>query len=159
MMAKVVRPRPVSASLPKTGCLPYCAEYRAYAATCGFTVARRSGETALLWQAYVDSAERPRFPDRRYRYVPVEGKVAIDLFWSRSCQTSDTEAERVREVSAEFGDAVALREHCSDLPEVRANYGIWRAIFVQGQEKGWGHEAPKDGLREAIRRALALIQR
>ena len=125
---------------------------------CGFTAVRRQGDTALLWKVFDDSAEPPQFLKSRYRFVPAEGKVAIDLFWSRSCLTSDTEAERVREVAAEFGDAVALSEHCSDLPEVRAKYGIWRAIFVQGQEKGWGHEAPKDRLREVIRRALALAQ-
>ena len=86
--------------------------------------------------------------------VPEPGKVAIDLFWSRSCLTTDTEAERVREVAAEFGDAVVLREYCADDPGVRAHYGIYRAIFIDGQEVGWGYEAPKEGLRAAIREAM-----
>lgn len=79
--------------------------------------------------------------------------MAIDLFWSRSCLTTDTEAQRVREVAEEFGDSVLLREYCSDDPKVRKTYGILRGIFLNGKEVGWGYEAPRDGLREKIREA------
>ena len=122
---------------------------------CGFSVARRKGQTAIMWKAFDASAEAPHFIARRYHFVPVAGKVAIDLFWSRSCLTTDTEAERVREVAAEFGDQVVLREHCTDDPAIRAQYGIYRAILIDGKEVSWGYEAPKEGLREAIQRALA----
>jgi len=125
---------------------------------CGYTVARRHGETALLWRAFAPTAEAPRFMERRYRFEPVAGKVVIDLFWSRSCLTTDTEAQRVREVaaefSAEFGAALLLREYSADAPEIRARYGIYRAIFIDGHEVSWGYEAPKEGLRAAIREAL-----
>jgi GNAT superfamily N-acetyltransferase len=121
---------------------------------CGFTVAQREGKTAILWKTFDETAQPPRFVERRYQFVPVEGKVVIDLFWSRSCLTTDTEAQRVREVAAEFGDTVLLREYCADDPDVRARYGIYRAIFIDGQEVGWGYEAPKEGLREAIRKAM-----
>ena len=121
---------------------------------CGFTVARRKGNVAILWKTFGDQAQPPTFMERRYRFVPVEGKVAIDLFWTRSCLTTDTEAQRVREVAAEFGDAVMLREYCSDDPAIRDRSGIERAILIDGQEVGWGYEAPKDGLREAIQKAM-----
>jgi hypothetical protein len=51
---------------------------------------------------------------------------------------------------------VLLREHCADDPAVRARYGIYRAIYIDGQEIGWGYEAPRDGLRAAIREAMGL---
>ena len=60
----------------------------------------------------------------------------------------------MREVAAEYGDAVVLREYCSDDPAIRDRYGMERAIFIDGREVGWGYEAPKDGLREAIRQAM-----
>jgi GNAT superfamily N-acetyltransferase len=122
---------------------------------CGFTVARREGNTAILWKTFDDQAQAPAFVERHYRFWPVEGKVAIDLFWSRSCLTTDTEAQRVREVAAEFGDAVLLREHCADDPAVRARYGVYRAIYVDGQEVSWGYEAPREGLRKAIQEAMS----
>jgi N-acetylglutamate synthase-like GNAT family acetyltransferase len=122
---------------------------------CGFAPAARQGTAALLWKVFDLSAEPPAFMEPNYRFQPVPGKVAVDLFWSRSCLTSDTEAQRVREVAAEFGAAVALREFCADDAAVRARYGISRAILVDGEEIGWGYEAPKEGLRDAIRKAMA----
>jgi GNAT superfamily N-acetyltransferase len=120
---------------------------------CGFEVVRRKGKSAILWKVFDPSAVAPAFLDRHYKFVPAEGKVVIDLFWSRSCLTTDTEAQRVREVAEEFGDSVLLREYCSDDPDIRSTYGIFRAIFVTGKEVGWGYEAPKDSLREKIREA------
>ncbi|MEA3408307.1 MAG: GNAT family N-acetyltransferase [Chloroflexota bacterium] len=122
---------------------------------CGFTVAARKDSAAILWKPFSPSAEPPHFLERNYEFVPVPDKVAIDLFWSRSCLTTDTEAQRVREVAEEFGDAVALRAYCADDPTVRDRYGVPRGIFIEGEEVGWGYEAPREGLREAIRAAMA----
>jgi thiol-disulfide isomerase/thioredoxin len=121
---------------------------------CGYTAVQREEEAALLWKVFDQSAEPPRFMERCYRFEPVEGKVVVDLFWSRSCLTTDTEAQRVREVAAEYGDAVLLRAYSADDPAIRARYGIYRAIFIHGREVSWGYEAPKEGLRAAIREAL-----
>ncbi len=122
---------------------------------CGFEVVVRRGDSAILWKVFDSSAEVPTFLDPRYEFEPASGKVVVDLFWSRSCLTSDTEAERVREVAGEFDDSLLLREYCSDDPDVRARYGVFRAIFINGEEVGWGYEAPKDGLRQRICQAQA----
>ena len=124
---------------------------------CGLKVARRKGQSAILWKVFDPSVDPPSFLDRHYEFVPEPGKVAIDLFWSRSCLTTDTEAETVREVAGEFGDSVVLKEYCSDDPATRSTYGIFRAIFVNGEEIGWGYEAPRDGLREKIREAQRQV--
>ncbi|MFH1567446.1 MAG: hypothetical protein ABIL09_05540, partial [Gemmatimonadota bacterium] len=124
-------------------------------AACGYAVARRAGEAAVLWKTWGSPVTAPEFLERRYRYEPEPGKVAVDLFWTRACLTSVTEAERVKEVCAEFGDAVCLREFCTDVPVVRDSAGLCRAIFVNGRGIGWGYEAPRDGVREAIAAALA----
>ena len=60
----------------------------------------------------------------------------------------------MRDVAAEFGDRVLLREHQAEQSEVLGLCGIPRAIYVDGQEISWGYEAPRDGIRDAIRRAL-----
>jgi N-acetylglutamate synthase-like GNAT family acetyltransferase len=122
---------------------------------CGFAVARRRENAAILWKAFDDTAEAPGFLQRRYEFTPVEGKVLVELFWSRSCLTVDAEAQRVREVAAEFGDAVELRQYCSEDAAVRSRYGIFRAIFINGEEIGWGYEAPREGIRQAIHDAVA----
>lgn len=119
----------------------------------GYELIERKGTWAFLWKVFDPSAEKPTFPERRYEYTPVEGKVVIDLFWSRCCLTTVVEAQRVREVAAEFEDEVVLNEYCSDFSAIREKYGITRGIFVNGEEIGWGYDAPKEGVREAIRKA------
>jgi hypothetical protein len=54
-----------------------------------------------------------------------------------------------REVE-EFGDAVVLREYSADDRTTLLNYQLPRGIFVNGEEIGWGYEAPKNGIRNAI---------
>lgn len=122
---------------------------------CGFFVAARRGTAALLWKVFDPDAEPPAFLDRRYDFVPAAGRVVIDLFYNTFCLTSDLEARRVRDVAAEFGEQVLLREHPADDHEALRRHGIPRGIFVAGKEIGWGYEAPREGLREAIRAALA----
>ena len=63
----------------------------------------------------------------------------------------------MREVAGEFGGPVVLREYCSDNKKVRDEYGIYRRIFINGQEVGWGPEAPKDALRAEVEKAKRLI--
>jgi len=111
-------------------------------------------EEAIVWKVWDSSAEPPEFFERNYKFEPVPGKVVVDLFWNTFCQTSAIEAQRVREVVAEFGDRVILREYSADDHVVVSHYGIPRAIFVDGKEIGWAYEAPREGIREAISQAL-----
>ena len=121
---------------------------------CGFSVATRKGNAALLWKVFEASVEAPRMLEPRYQFESVPGKVVIDLFWNTFCETSDIEAQRVREVVEEFGDAVALREYSADDRTTLLDYQLPRGIFVNGKEIGWGYEAPQEGIRDAISQAL-----
>jgi len=120
----------------------------------GYAVVERRGERALLWKPFDDAAEPPRFFESAYRFEPVPGRVAVDLFWNRLCQTSEIEAQRVREVVAEFGDRVSLREYPAHDAGVRDRYRLSRGIYVNGEEISWGYEAPREGIREAVEKAL-----
>jgi len=120
----------------------------------GYAVAAEREGAQLLWKVWARDVEPLRFIEPAYAYEPAAGQVTIDLFCQDFCPTNAIEAQRVREVSAEFGEAVLLREHRADDPQVRARYGIARAIYVNGQEIGWGYEAPREGIRAAIQKAL-----
>lgn len=129
----------------------------AFFASRGFLEARRRGGTAIMWKVFDETAEPPCLLKPNYRYEPVPGKVVIDLFWHTFCQTVDIEAARVREVAAEFGDRVELRECCADDRDTLLRYQIPRAIYVNGTEIGWGYEAPREGIREAIVKEIASM--
>jgi predicted GNAT family acetyltransferase len=126
----------------------------AYFEKLGFVVAARRGDEAILCKVFDPSAEPPSFLEDNYRLEPTPGKVAVDLFFNTFCLTSDVEAQRVREVAAEFGDAVALRECDAADPATLRRCGRSRGIFVDGEEIFWGYEAPREGIREAISKAL-----
>ncbi|UCC16666.1 MAG: hypothetical protein JSU58_09930 [Dehalococcoidales bacterium] len=112
---------------------------------------------AMLWKVFDDSAEPPRLRKQKYVFNPVAGKVAVDLFTTRSCLTCDVEAQRVREVADEFGDLVVLREYSADNPKIRDEYGMPRGIFINGKAVGWAVGAPKDGVRAEIEKARRQI--
>jgi GNAT superfamily N-acetyltransferase len=126
----------------------------AYFEKLGFAVAARRGDVAILWKPFGSSAEAPSFLESAPRPEPVPGKVTVDLFFNTFCETSDIEAQRVREVAAEFGDAVTLRAYDAGDPATLQRYGRSRGIFVDGEEIFWGHEAPREGVRGAILKAL-----
>ncbi|MHA2295066.1 MAG: N-acetyltransferase family protein [Candidatus Hodarchaeales archaeon] len=111
-------------------------------------------ETALLWKVFDETAEPPKLPESKYEFKPTDSKVVIDLFWDISCQTSTVEAQRVKEVVEEFGNKVLLNEYPASESDIIQEYQISRAIYVNGREIGWGYEAPKDGIKKAIRKAL-----
>jgi GNAT superfamily N-acetyltransferase len=121
----------------------------------GFEAVARRGDAAVMWKPLAADAEPPAFLDAGCKPEPAAGKVAVDLFFNTFCLTSAVEAQRVREVAAEFGDAVLLREYDAGAPACLARWGRSRGIFVAGREIGWGYEAPREGIREAIEKALA----
>ena len=120
----------------------------------GYLEAARKGDYGILWKAFDPSAEAPTFLKPSYEFRPVAGKVVVDLFWNAFCLTSGVEAARVRSVASEFGDAVVLNEYKAEDRATLLEHQISRAIYVNGKEIAWGHEAPKDGIREAIQAAL-----
>jgi GNAT superfamily N-acetyltransferase len=111
-------------------------------------------KAAVLWRAFDEHVEAPLLLNPKYEFKAIPGKVVIDLFWNEFCQTSNIEAQRVREVAAEFGDAVTLNQYSADDRVSLMRHQIARGIFVNGREIYWGHEAPRDGIREAITHAL-----
>jgi len=111
-------------------------------------------KAALLWRVLDENAERPALLRPNYKFEAIRGIVVVDLFWNDFCQTSNIEAQRVREVAAEFGDSVVLNQYSADDRPALLRHQIARGIFINGREIGWGHEAPRDGIREAITQAL-----
>jgi GNAT superfamily N-acetyltransferase len=121
---------------------------------CDFGLARRQGNAAIMYKVFDPSAQAPQFLESAYRFEPMPGKVAVDLFWNGLCLTCVTEAQRVREVAQEFGDAVLLREYDADDRATLLQHQRARGIFINGKEIGWGYEAPREGIREAIEQEM-----
>jgi GNAT superfamily N-acetyltransferase len=107
-----------------------------------------------IWVKKWGDAEDPAEVAAHYEFRPVSEKVAIDYFWSPFCFTVCKEVINLRQVASEFKDQVELREYRADDPKIWAQYGMGRALFINGQRKDWGHEALKEDLRKEIRKVL-----
>ena len=115
---------------------------------------RGSQRESNIWVKKWSDVENPTEPEVHYEYRPTPSKVVIDYFWTPFCFTVCKEVANIREVASEFGDRVELREYRTDDPELFARYGMLHALFINGQKKGWGYEAPKEELRKEIEKAL-----
>jgi GNAT superfamily N-acetyltransferase len=104
----------------------------------------------ILWKRFTEDAEPPCFAEPTWDYEPVPGKVAFDAFWHRQCLTTATEIISAREVVAEFGDRVLLREYDATDPAVRERYRIGRLLAVNGREINWLCEVTREEMRQAI---------
>ena len=142
----------------------------------GYQEVDRRGSSVLMFKPFIESAAVPNFVPRQYRPPHLNpGKVIVEAFWSPQCLTTALDILHIREVCAEFGDDVILREMNAGVPGMRERFGIPRTIFFNGVEKGWGfdvpaagafdhaertwsHEVPKQWLREQIAAALRESQ-
>jgi predicted N-acetyltransferase YhbS len=119
----------------------------------GYKVAVKRGVEAILWKQFETSAESPQFREINYEYQPVKGKVVVDLFWNTFCQTSDVEAQRVRDIILEYKDEVVLNEYSADNQSNLQKYGLYRRIYVNGKVVEVGPEIEKEKLRQRIEQA------
>lgn len=120
----------------------------------GYNAVQRRGIEALLWKPFAPDAEPPQLLEPQFSFEEVPGKVIITLFWNAFCPTSSIEAQRVRKVVREFGDAAILREYQAENRETFLTCQCPRAIYINGNEIGWGYEAPEEGIRAAILAAM-----
>ncbi|OQA98209.1 MAG: hypothetical protein BWY25_02047 [Chloroflexi bacterium ADurb.Bin222] len=109
---------------------------------------------ALIWKPFAPDPEPPQLLEPQFSFEAVPGKVVITLFWNAFCPTSSIEAQRVRKVVREFGDAAILREYQAEDHETFLTCQCARAIYINGNEIGWGYEAPEEGIRSAILAAM-----
>ncbi len=126
-----------------------------FAQKMGFAIAEQKGSAAILWMPFAPDATPPRLFTSQYKFQPMPDKVVIDLFYNDFCLTSCLEAQHVRDVAAEFGDRVLLHEYDAGDPAILHKYQLERGIYINGAEIFWGYDAPKEGIREAIEKALA----
>ncbi len=112
---------------------------------------------ALMCKVFDGDVGEVDFLEGNYEYEPVEGKVVIDLFWNTFCQTSVIEANRVKKIADGYGERVLLNEYRIDDRDDLIEHGIYRGIFVNGEEISWGYEAPEEGIREAIEKEIRRV--
>ncbi len=122
----------------------------------GYKEVSRDGEIATMLKGF-EPLVPPARRQRRYEFEPIPGKVVVDAFWWPMCPISIREIQRVREVCAEYGDKVILREFNCGEKEILESCQMSRALFFNGNLRDWGDSAPREELREEIEKALVEV--
>ncbi len=65
--------------------------------------------------------------------------------------------DRVKKIADGYGERVLLNEYRIDDRDDLIEHGIYRGIFVNGEEISWGYEAPEEGIREAIEKEIRRV--
>jgi len=119
----------------------------------GYQEVTRQGNAVIMLKAF-EPVDPPVMHKLSYQPQLVSGKVSVDAFWNPICLTSIVEIHRVREVCAEYGDKVILNEFNCGNKDILEKYQTSRALFINGEPKGWGYAAPREELRKEIDQAL-----
>lgn len=122
----------------------------------GYQEVAREGSAVIMLKAF-EPVDPPVMHKPSYQPQLVSGKVIVDAFWNPICMTSVVEIHRVKEVCAEYGDKVILNEFNCGKKDILEKYQTSRALFINGEPKGWGYAAPRDELRKEIDQALTKI--
>lgn len=111
----------------------------------------RIGRTTAPVEAWDQAAMPPRFCERCYAFEPTPGGGVTSIsFTSHSAPPAISRPSGCARWLPSLATRVLLREYCASDPAIGARYGIGRAILVNGRRSGWGYEAPREGIREAI---------
>ena len=118
----------------------------------GYKEVDRRGTRVLLFKAF-EPVESPSFMEPRYEPQLEPDKVVVDAFWNSRCPMGLVVLRRLREVCAEFGDRVVLREVCTNEREVVERYGMSSGIHFNGQSKFWAPPS-EDEIRAELKKTM-----
>ncbi|MBL8029487.1 MAG: GNAT family N-acetyltransferase [Fibrobacteres bacterium] len=126
----------------------------------GFEIVQQHESRATLILKFRDSVKIPELAGDsfvKYTFKPIEDKVVVDLFWNPFCFTSDLEAERVREVVAEYGGKVILNDYNAAENNNMRTFKSFRAIYINGVPIKVGEETSKKTVRNRINEELLKL--
>lgn len=124
----------------------------------GYRKADRQGMSVLLWKAFTDDAQPPRwFPVKKQVHDTVDGKVNITAFSSGWCLSQNLVYERARRAAAEFGEQVVFHEIDTSSRDAVARWGIADAVLVDGRNLQKGPPPSYEKIRKIIARRVGRL--
>lgn len=124
----------------------------------GFKKADRQGISVLLWKAFADDAQPPRwYPKGRQFPDPEPGRVNVTMFVNGWCMGMNLVAERAQRAATAIGDKVAYREIDTSERSAAASWGFSDALFVDGKAVRTGPPPSYEKIRAIIAKRAAKL--
>ena len=116
----------------------------------GYEEADEMEGCVLVWKRFVENAAPPRWLRRRRTPEATPGVVTVSAFINGWCPSANIGHERARRAAASFGPEVRFRSIETDDQQVRREWGISDAIFVDEVEIPNGPPPSYESIRSAI---------
>jgi GNAT superfamily N-acetyltransferase len=107
----------------------------------GYKVVDKDGIMRLLWKPFSGDALPPSFIKQKKNPQLVPGKVAVTIFLDGWCPAMNISYERTKRAIADFKDKIELIEYSTFDKEIKREWGISDAIFIN-EKKIWTGPPP-----------------
>jgi len=116
----------------------------------GYKKADRDGIGVLVWKAFSEEAEAPRWIKKKEKVKGIPGKVAVTGFINGWCPAQNIVFERAKRASEEFGEKVVFQKIDTSEREDFLKQGITDGVFVNGKRIGSGPPPSYEKIRKII---------
>ncbi len=126
----------------------------------GYRKVERQGISVLLWKAFTEDAQPPRwFPKTGKQPEVTPAKVNVTAFSSGWCLAMNLVYERAKRAAAEFGDAVEFREIDTSTRDKVAEWGRSDEVLVDGKKLQTGPPPSYEKIRKIIAKRVRAQSR
>lgn len=124
----------------------------------GYKKADRNGLALLVWKAFTDDAQPPRWIKQKKQVPAGSDKVTVTAFINGWCSAQNMVYERARRASAEFGEKVVFQTVDSSDRSSFSEWGIVDGIFINGKKLSGGPPPSYEKVRKTIANSVKKIK-
>ena len=123
----------------------------------GFVRADKVSVQALMWKPFTDDAEPPKLIRPKKKPGKGDSKVDVTAFVNGWCPVMNMSYERAKRASAELGEKVEFRSIDTLDPEVREQWGITDAVYIDGKELNTGPPPKYEKVKKKIAKRVKRV--
>lgn len=124
----------------------------------GYKAVDKKGMAVLLWKPFSADALPPKWIKEKKKPAQIEGKVAVTSFLNGWCPVFSMVHERAKRASQELREKVVFQEISTENKDVRDEWGISDALFVDGKELRIGPPPSYKKIRKVINKRVKKLK-
>ena len=124
----------------------------------GYKKVDKDGIAVLIWKPFSDKAKIPSWIKQKKNPQPIPGKVTVTAFLNGWCPAQNLVFERAKKASSKFGEKVVFQEIDTSHREIFEEWGIYDALFIDGEEIRTGPPPSYEKIVKKIKKRLKKLK-
>jgi hypothetical protein len=125
----------------------------------GYHVVDKAGIMRLLWKTYTADAVPPRFIKQKKWPVLRPDKVTVSLFVNGWCPAQNMVLERTKRAAHDFGKQVVLKEYSTLSAEIKNEWGLYDAVFIDHKQLRTGPPPRYEKIRKILAKKVGRLRK